>query len=145
MLYEAVTDEQEQKFRNMGIHLQNMPQMLSDLLLRIVNEIAPRAFVPVLQDGINDGSIKSDNPDKLAEVISLVATVWLNPLVFTMSDEDLKNKSTMADTENFLLMFPLLIVSGGFDYKRLSHSVVFARITFSILTRTNIISSSEHL
>lgn len=39
MLAAALTDEQEQQFRKLGVHLQNMPQMLSDLVLRSVNDI----------------------------------------------------------------------------------------------------------
>ena len=92
MLYESLVDEQEQKFRSMGIHLQNMPHMLSDLLLRAVNDIAPNAIKPVLEEGITDGSIKVPFAKELAEIISLLANVWLNPLVFSMSDEDIEKK-----------------------------------------------------
>lgn len=92
MLYESIVDEQEQKFRSMGIHLQNMPQMLSSLVLRSVNEIAPKAIKPVLEEGIKDGSIKAPCAKELAEVISLLANVWFNPLVFPMSDDDLEKK-----------------------------------------------------
>ncbi len=98
MLYEAIVDEQEQKFRNMGIHLQNMPQMLSDLLLRSVNEIAPKAFAPVIEQGIKDGSIKAENPKELAEVISLIANVWFNPLVFSMNESALERKLQVTTT-----------------------------------------------
>ena len=92
MLYEALVDEQEQKFRSMGIHLQNMPHMLSDLLLRSVNDIAPNAIKPVIEEGIHDGSIKAPSAKELSEVVSLFANVWLNPLVFPMSDKDIENK-----------------------------------------------------
>ncbi len=92
MLYEALVDEQEQKFRSMGIHLQNMPHMLSDLLLRSVNDIAPNAIKPVLEEGIRDGSIKVPFAKELSEVVALLANVWLNPLVFPMSDKDIENK-----------------------------------------------------
>lgn len=92
MLYEELVDEQEQKFRSMGIHLQNMPHMLSDLLLRSVNDIAPNAIKPVLEEGIRDGSIKVPFAKELSEVVSLLANVWLNPLVFPMSDKDIENK-----------------------------------------------------
>ncbi len=93
LLYEAIIDEQEQKFRSMGIHLQNMPQMLSDLLLRSVNEIAPKAIEPVLKEGVRDGSIKLKYPAEFAEIISLLTNVWFNPLVFSMTDESIERKS----------------------------------------------------
>ncbi len=92
MLYEAIVDEQEQTFRSMGIHFQNMPQMLSDLVLRSVNDIAPQALKPVLEQGIKDGSIKAPFAKELSEVISLLANVWFNPLVFPMTDDDLNKK-----------------------------------------------------
>ena len=69
-----------------------MPHMLSDLLLRAVNDIAPNAIKPVLEEGIKDGSIKVPFAKELAEIISLLANVWLNPLVFSMSDEDIEKK-----------------------------------------------------
>ena len=47
---------------------------------------------PVLEEGIKDGSIKIPFAKELAEVISLLANVWLNPLVFSMSDEDIEKK-----------------------------------------------------
>ena len=54
MFIEAIADDQEKEFRKMGIHFQNMPQMLSDLLLRSVNDIAVNAFLPVIEEGISD-------------------------------------------------------------------------------------------
>ncbi len=92
MLKEAIADEQEQKFRSMGINLGKMSQMLCDLLLRSVNEIAPKAFLPVLEQGKKDGSLKIENPKELAEVLALVANVWLNPIVFTSSEAVLMRK-----------------------------------------------------
>lgn len=92
MLYESIIDEQEQTFRNMGIHLQNMPHMLSDLVLRSVNDIAPNAIKPVIEQGVKDGSIKVPFPKEIAEIISLLANIWINPLIFPMSDKELENK-----------------------------------------------------
>lgn len=92
MLYESIVDEQEQTFRSMGIHLQNMPHMLSDLVVRSVNDIAPNAIKPVIEEGIKDGSIKVPFPKELAEIISLLANVWINPLIFPMTDKELESK-----------------------------------------------------
>ena len=92
MFIEAITDEQEQEFRKMGIHFQNMPQMLSDLMLRSVNEISVSAFLPVIEQGMADGSIKTKHPRQLAEMISLISNIWINPLVFPVSDDELKKK-----------------------------------------------------
>lgn len=92
MLLAAVSDEQEQTFRRIGIHLQNMPQMMSSLLIRSVNEIAPKAFEPVIEEGIQDGSIDVLYAAEFAQLVSIFANIWVNPLVFPASDEELKRK-----------------------------------------------------
>ncbi len=92
MLADAITDEQEQKFRALGVHLQNMPQFLSDVLLRSVRQIAPEVFQPVIEEGIADGSISFPYAKQLAELIALIANIWINPLVFPMTDEELRQK-----------------------------------------------------
>ena len=88
----ALTDEQEQQFRKLGVHLQNMPQMLSDLVLRSVNDIAPNAFEPVIEEGVRDGSLSVMFPKQAAEAVSLIANIWINPLVFPVDNEELKAK-----------------------------------------------------
>lgn len=92
MFYEAIVDENEQKFRKMGVNFQNMPQMLADLVVRQVNDIAHNSIQPVLEQGINDGSITVPYPKELSEIISLLANVWLNPLVFPVTDEEIQRK-----------------------------------------------------
>lgn len=103
MLYEAIVDKQEQELRKMGINLQNMPQMLADLLIRQVNEIAHNSFEPVLKEGINDGSITFPYPEELSEIISLLANIWINPLVFKMSDDEIKRKFEVLCTMTKLI------------------------------------------
>ena len=96
MFYDAVTDEQENKFRQMGIHLQNMPEMLSSLLLRSVNEMAPNTIQPVIEQGMKDGTIKTDKPAELAQMLFLALNIWLNPMVFPVSEEELNKKIVFA-------------------------------------------------
>lgn len=92
MLLAAIYDEQEQQCRSLGFNLQNMPQVLSDLLLRSVNEIAPTVYQPIIEEGIKDGSIKLPYAKELAEITAFLANIWFNPLVFSMSKEDMRRK-----------------------------------------------------
>lgn len=96
MFYDAVTDEQENKFRQMGIHLQKMPEMLSNLLLRSVNEMAPNTIQPVIEQGIKDGTIRTDKPAELAQMLFLTLNIWLNPMVFPISIEEMKQRIGFA-------------------------------------------------
>lgn len=92
MFYEAIVDENEQKFRRMRVNFQNMPQMLADLVVRQVNDIAHNSIQPVLEQGLRDGSITIPYPKELSEIISLLANVWLNPIVFPAADEEMQRK-----------------------------------------------------
>ena len=92
MFYEAIVDENEQKFRRMRVNFQNMPQMLADLVVRQVNDIAHNSIQPVLEQGLRDGSITVPYPKELSEIISLLANVWLNPIVFPATDEEMQRK-----------------------------------------------------
>ena len=41
---------------------------------------------------ISDGSIETDYPEQLAELILLVANVWMNPMIFDSSAEETYRK-----------------------------------------------------
>ncbi len=84
MFFMSLTDADELKFASM--------KLLSDFLNRTVNHLAPTFFEPAIYEGIKDGSIKTDYPEELAEVMLVIANIWLNPIVFPCDNEKLKNK-----------------------------------------------------
>ena len=57
-----------------------------------VEVIAPNAFEPVIEEGVRDGSLSVMFPKQAAEAISLIANIWINPLVFPVDNEELKAK-----------------------------------------------------
>lgn len=61
------------------------PQMLAMQLEGIYTESVPHFVQPIIEEGIADGSIKTDYPKELAEMILLLINIWLIPLVH---DED---------------------------------------------------------
>lgn len=61
------------------------PQMLAMQLEGIYTESVPHFVQPIIEEGIADGSIKTDYPKELAEMILLLINIWLVPLVH---DED---------------------------------------------------------
>ena len=50
--------------------------------------MAPDYILPIINQGIADGSIETEYPEQLAELILLVANVWLNPMIFDSSVEE---------------------------------------------------------
>lgn len=66
----------------------NNPKLLFSLLHDTIENAAPNYILPIIQQGISDGSIKTDYPKQLAELILLAANVWMNPMIFDSSEEE---------------------------------------------------------
>jgi len=66
----------------------NNPKLLFGLLHETIEEAAPNYILPIIEQGIDDGSIKTDYPKQLAELILLTANVWMNPMIFDSSVEE---------------------------------------------------------
>lgn len=59
--------------------LHNNPRLLFSILRETMDEAAPNYILPIIEQGIADGSIKTDYPGALAELIMLTANIWMNP------------------------------------------------------------------
>lgn len=68
------------------------PKLLFSLLHENLEEAVPDYILPIIMQGIEDGSIVSEHPKQLAELISLMANIWINPMVFDDSEEDTGHK-----------------------------------------------------
>lgn len=66
----------------------NNPKLLFSLLHDTIENAAPNYILPIINQGISDGSIKTDYPEQLAELILLAANVWMNPMIFDSSEEE---------------------------------------------------------
>lgn len=66
----------------------NNPKLLFSLLHDTIEEAAPNYILPIIKQGILDGSIETDYPEQLAELILLTANVWMNPMIFDSSEEE---------------------------------------------------------
>ena len=66
----------------------NNPKLLFSLLHDTIEEAAPNYIAPIIRQGISDGSIQTDHPEQLAELILLAANVWMNPMILDSSEEE---------------------------------------------------------
>ena len=73
-------------------NFRNNPKLLLSLLEDTVNEVAPHYIQPIIRQGIADGSIETDYPAQLAELIILVANVWMNPMILDSTEEETLGK-----------------------------------------------------
>lgn len=66
----------------------NNPKLLFSLLHDTMENAAPNYILPIIEQGISDGSIQTEYPEQLAELILLAANVWMNPMIFDSSEEE---------------------------------------------------------
>ncbi len=66
----------------------NNPRLLCSLLWDTMEEAVPNYILPIIREGISDGSIETEYPRQLAELIILAANVWMNPMIFDSSVEE---------------------------------------------------------
>ena len=66
----------------------NNAKLLFSLLHDTMDNAAPNYILPIIRQGISDGSIETDYPEQLAELILLAANVWMNPMIFDSSVEE---------------------------------------------------------
>lgn len=62
--------------------LMKNPRMLVLHISSIFEEVVPGYIQPILEEGVKDGSIVTDYPKELGEVLTLLSNLWLNPIVF---------------------------------------------------------------
>ena len=75
----------------------NNPRLLSSLLHETIEVSAPEYIEPIIRQGVEDGSIVTEHPRQLAELISLMAKLWMNPMVFDDSVEVTYHKFKVLD------------------------------------------------
>ncbi|MEF9879504.1 MAG: TetR/AcrR family transcriptional regulator [Clostridia bacterium] len=68
------------------------PKFLAMQLEQTIYELAHKIIEPILCEGAADGSIQTEYPKELAEVVSLLANIWLNPMVFHCTKQEVYNK-----------------------------------------------------
>ena len=72
---------QREMFRTAPDMMMN-PQLLVLYLRESVQKEATEMLLKVMEEGIADGSIQTEYPRQLTEVILLVSNIWMNPMVY---------------------------------------------------------------
>ena len=82
MIQASFRSQDTEQIMNMTPNLLENPKFLA-AILKGTQEIAiPQYIAPVVEAGVKDGSIKTENPKALAELIMVLMNIWFNPLIF---------------------------------------------------------------
>ena len=73
------------------------PKLLTSFLEQMQKVTIPDYFIPIIKEGIEDGSIIADNPNELAELLAVLLNILLNPLIINTSKETLISKINLIN------------------------------------------------
>ncbi len=68
------------------------PELLSMQISEIFTTVAPNYLEPIIRQGLKDGSIQTDYPKELAEIICTLTNVWMNPTIAHTDAKDAERK-----------------------------------------------------
>ena len=63
------------------------PKLMAILLESMMEDVLPNYMEPVLREAVADGSIRTDYPEELGELLLLLSNVWLNPMIYPATPE----------------------------------------------------------
>ena len=64
-------------------------RLLGVMYRSIFQDVVPRYIEPIIRQGMEDGTIATDQPREMAEVIVLLANLWVAPLFANLTAEQL--------------------------------------------------------
>ncbi len=88
----SLTDLKQREMFSVTPNLLENPKLLSYYLKMVANTIVPDFIVPVLRQGTKDGSIQTAYPDEVADMLMFLTDVWVNPIIFPMTDKQMTNR-----------------------------------------------------
>lgn len=90
----SLTNSGPKKLAKAAPNLMKNPRFLTQQLYNTIENIVPQLVEPLIREGIEDGSIVTENPREVAESFMILVNIWLNPAVFYVTKEEFKNKFT---------------------------------------------------
>ena len=88
-------------------NLLDNPKFLAIQIKEIRDVVTPKFIAPIVEQGVADGSIKTDKPYELAEAITLLLNVWLNPLVLGSDTSRLASRCKLIN--EFLQRYDIVL------------------------------------
>ncbi|MCM3627688.1 TetR/AcrR family transcriptional regulator [Paenibacillus glycanilyticus] len=73
------------------------PKLLAAQIENIIEVAIPVYIQPIIEQGMRDGSIRTDYPRELSEVLMVLTNLWLNPAVIPASPEMMLRKLRFFD------------------------------------------------
>lgn len=86
--------EQQAAMLRMIPYLLDNPRFLALHMQEIFYLTAPAYIAPILEEGMRDGSIRTEHPRAMAEAILVLCDMWINPLLRPATPEEVRERCT---------------------------------------------------
>lgn len=84
------------------------PKFMALQMQSILGEAAPDYILPILREGIADGSIHTDHPEQLSEVLLILSDLWLHPILRPSTPEQVRARCAFFNQFTWQYGFELL-------------------------------------
>lgn len=85
------SDEERVRLTAQSIPIAKSPRLLQEMIISNCKVLTPY-FLELIEEGNRDGSMHTDYPREIAELLPLLTSLWLLPSVFPASREQMKRK-----------------------------------------------------
>lgn len=88
----ADSNPSNEAMRSMNAKISTEPKFFMSQIMQIFDLVVPLYLQPIIEEGIKDGSIKTEYPKELAEVIIVLMNIWINPAIATTTPDEMIKK-----------------------------------------------------
>ena len=85
------SDEERVRLTAQSIPIAKSPRLLQEMIISNRKVLTPY-FLELIEEGNRDGSMHTDYPREIAELLPLLTSLWLLPSVYPASREQMKRK-----------------------------------------------------
>ncbi len=97
MFYCSIMNQNQNNVFSIVPQLLDNPTFLVIYIKMVCKVTVPDYIVPIIREGVEDGSIYTDKPDELADALMFLSDVWLNPLVFPMTASQIGRRACLLN------------------------------------------------
>lgn len=91
MIRDSLGDPAQDQLFSIAPSMEANPRFLGAQIMQV--QVVARDYIePIIREGMEDGTIQTDQPAELAEMFLLISNFWLNPLLFHMDAEQMEKK-----------------------------------------------------
>lgn len=88
----SFNNENMEVILQMSPNLLESPKLFASFMKQMESLTYSEYILPIVREAVKDGSIKSDYPDEVAGLITILFNLWLNPLVYKMEEREMYKK-----------------------------------------------------